>query len=177
MNIRNPGLPAAAVLAVAGAFCAAPCLAGGGFTVRQFMQDGPVMIMSDIELELYWDDADDALVVYVEDELLACSLEDDPAGPLLFHAVSTMEGSSVSSVDGDIDILPNGDYDITFTLYFTDDTFIARAASSTGTSLYATQECLCNDGSQVICPNHQCEQGGVQCNYGQGVCTWQSAVF
>lgn len=177
MNVRNLGLPAAAVLTVAGAFCAAPCLASGGFTVREFMQDGPVMMMPDIDLELYWDDAGDARVVYVENELLTCYLKDDPTGLLLFDAFSTDRSTSTSFLEGDIDILPNGDYDITFTLHLTDGTFIARAASSTGTSLYATQECLCDDGSQVMCRNDQCRTGGVQCNYGQGVCAWQSAVF
>lgn len=148
------------------------------FDVRDYLPDGTLFEISDIGLKLNWDTSTQTLQVVSAGLVLETETSLDNVGRLVF-AVSPGERSisSISSIDGTVDLLPNGEFHLAVDQIWDDGMIDAITARSNGVNTIATGHCDCSDGVTLTCLNNHCN-ASLPCPPApnKDICVWSGPV-
>lgn len=147
------------------------------FDIRDYFPDGTLFELADITLELNWDTSTQTLEVISDQLVLETESWLDRLGRLVFTASPpTAASSGISSVDGIIDLRPNGDFYLEVDQYRDDGTVGAMQAWSDGVSTTATGTCDCTDNIQLTCYTNLCNKGSDCPDAEDYTCEWEAVV-
>lgn len=143
------------------------------FDVRDYLPDGTLFEISDIGLKLNWDTSTQTLQVVSAGLVLETETSIDYVGRLVFAASRGERSlSSRSSIDGTVDLLPNGNFYLEVDQSWADGTIDAMSAWSDGFMTLSRGDCDCSDRITLTCATNHCNNSSPCPEEPDHTCQW-----